>query len=89
MNLAHVYAAQRKRRIMTKNEGPPPSSSPRRMNKQQARDALPISLQDTFDKLCEETLYWSQYYYGASFISYSIIKELVEDGWKKVPPAKP
>lgn len=58
-------------------------SPPKRLNKQEAREALPEELRDTFDKLCEETLYWSQYYYGAHFISYSILKELVDDGWVK------
>jgi hypothetical protein len=34
-------------------------SPPKRLKKQEARDALPKELPDTFDKLCEETLYWS------------------------------
>jgi hypothetical protein len=58
---------------------------PKRLKKQEAREALPEELRGTFDKLCEETLHWSQYYYGANFISYSILKELVEDGWVKRP----
>ena len=57
--------------------------SPKRLSKKEAREALPAELRDTFDKLCEETVFWSQYYYGATFISYSILKELVEDGWEK------
>ena len=61
-------------------------SPPKRLTKQEAREALPEELRQTFDKLCEETLYWSQYYYGTTFISYSILKELVEDGWTKHPP---
>ena len=40
----------------------------KRMKKQEAREALPEELRETFDKLCEETLYWSQYYYGTTFI---------------------
>ena len=60
---------------------------PQRLKKQEARDALSEELRPTYDSLCEETLYWSQYYYGTSLISYSIIKELVEDGWKKMPSA--
>ena len=58
-------------------EGPPP----KRLSRQEAREALPEELRGTFDKLCEES--WSQYYYGTKFISYSIIKELVRDGWSK------
>ena len=64
------------------------SSPPQRLKKKEAREALPENLRETFDKLCEETLYWSQYYYGSSFISYSIIKELVEDGWRKAAHTK-
>jgi hypothetical protein len=43
-------------------------------------------LRETFDALCDETLSWSQYHYGTSLISYSILMELVKDGWKKVEP---
>jgi hypothetical protein len=63
--------------------GPPTQSAPKRLKKAEAREALPEPLRPVFDKLCEETLYWSQYYYGSTFISYSIIKTLVEDGWSK------
>jgi hypothetical protein len=59
------------------------SGPPKRLKKEEARKALPEELRPVFDKLCEETLFWSQYYYGSNFISYSIIKELVEDGWIK------
>jgi len=62
-----------------------PLSHPVRLKKKEAREALPEELRPIFDKLCEETLYWSQYYYGTNFISYSILKELVEDGWQKIP----
>jgi hypothetical protein len=58
--------------------------APKRLKKNEAREALREELRPTFDKLCEETLYWSQYYYGSTFISYSIIKELIQDGWRKV-----
>jgi hypothetical protein len=61
---------------------------PKRLKKHEAREALPEKSRETFDKLCEETLYWSQYYYGTNFISYSILKELVEDGWAKQPLEK-
>ncbi len=61
---------------------------PKRYSKREARQALPQELRETFDKLCEETLAWSQYYYGSSMISYSIIKELVEDGWTKLDSKK-
>jgi hypothetical protein len=57
---------------------------PKRLKKDEAREALPNELRPTFDKLCEETLFWSQTYYGTSLISYSIIKELVQSGWTKV-----
>jgi hypothetical protein len=68
---------------MTETENSPPPSHPQRLKKGAAREALPEELRATFDKLCEEYLYWSQYYYGSHLISYSIIKELVEDGWAK------
>jgi len=63
----------------------PRTSPPRRLKKQEAREALPENLRPTYDRMCEETQYWSQYYYGSTLISYSIIKELVEDGWTKAP----
>lgn len=59
------------------------SHPPKRLKKNEAREALPEELRAVFDQLCAETLYWSQTYYGSTFISYSIIKELVEDGWSK------
>jgi hypothetical protein len=62
-----------------------PLPRPQRLKKGDAREALPTDLRSIFDQLCEETLYWSQYYYGTNLISYSIIKELVEDGWQKIP----
>ena len=43
-----------------------PSSPPQRLKKNEARDALPADLRETFDKLCEEILFWSQYYYGSN-----------------------
>ena len=62
--------------------------APNRLTRKQARDALPDDLRSMFDQLCEETLLWSQYYYGSTLISYSIIKELIEDGWRKGPTTK-
>jgi hypothetical protein len=53
------------------------------LKKDEARLALPEELRPIFDQLCEETHHWSQYYYGSTFISYSILKELVQDGWRK------
>jgi hypothetical protein len=64
---------------------PPTQPTPKRLNKVEAREALPEELRPVFDKMCEEILRWSQYYYGSTFISYSIVKELVEDGWTKMP----
>jgi hypothetical protein len=57
---------------------------PVRFSRTEAREQLPEDLKETFDILCEETLKWSQYYYATSFISYSIIMELVKDGWRKI-----
>ncbi len=71
---------------MNSTEGPsPPLPRARRLKRTEAREALPPELRSIFDQLCEETRYWSQYYYGTSLVSYSIIKELVEDGWRKIP----
>ena len=61
----------------------PTTTSPVRLKRNEARESLPEELRATFDKLCVETLSWSQYYYNTNFISYSIIKELVRDGWTK------
>jgi hypothetical protein len=58
-------------------------SAPRRLTREEARNALPDELRETFDKLCDETIAWSQYFYGTKMISYSILMRLVEDGWKK------
>ena len=67
--------------------GPPTESAPQRLKKAEARESLPEELRPVFDKLCEETLHWSKFYYrGSALISYSIIKELVQDGWTKIPP---
>jgi hypothetical protein len=63
----------------------PPTKPPQRFKKIEAREAVSEELRPIYDKLCEETLFWSQYYYGFNFISYSIIKEPVEDGWRKIP----
>jgi hypothetical protein len=68
---------------MDDNKNSSPAPRPLKLKKAQAREALPENLRTTFDKLCEEYSYWSQYYYGSTLISYSIIKELVEDGWRK------
>src|SRR6266567_1430406 len=73
------------RSVMTNETAKPP----KRLNKQEARESLPEALRVTFDKLCEETLHWSKYYYCANFISYSILKELVQDGWTKQEEQKP
>jgi hypothetical protein len=62
-----------------------PNGRPKRLNKVDARAALPEELRPVFDQLCEETLHWSQYYYGSNLISYSIIKELVDCGWRRLP----
>ncbi len=64
------------------------SSPPRRLKRDEARASLPEELRPIFDQLCEETHYWSQYYYGSTLISYSILKELVRDGWVKSPGGK-
>jgi hypothetical protein len=68
---------------MSDKDASPSAPRPQRLKKQEARETLPEHLRPVFDKLCEEYLFWSQYYYGSSLISYSIIKELVEDGWRK------
>jgi hypothetical protein len=73
---------------MSKSETAISSTPPLRLKKKEARESLPEQSRSTFDQLCEEIHYWSQYYYGSTFISYSIIKELVEDGWKKCPPSE-
>jgi len=58
-------------------------STPRRLTRDEARNALPEELRQTFDRLCDETIAWSQYFYGTKMVSYSILMRLVEDGWNK------
>lgn len=55
----------------------------RRLTRRQARAALPEELRATFDKICDETIAWSQYFYGTTLVSYSILMKMVEDGWTK------
>jgi hypothetical protein len=50
----------------------------------EARASLSPDLQPIFDTLCQEVVEWSTYYYGRKLISYSILKELVQSGWKKL-----
>ena len=81
-----VDAFRQEKKVMSNTGGPSlPTSPPQRLKKKEAREALSEELRPIYDSLCEETLYWSQYYYGSTFISYSLIKELVEDGWRKIP----
>jgi hypothetical protein len=56
---------------------------PKPLNREEAREALPPELRATFDKLCDETIAWSKYYYGKTMLSYSILMSLVDDGWTK------
>ena len=59
------------------------NSRPKRMTRDEARTALPEGLRATFDKLCDETVEWSRYFYGTTMVSYSILMKLVEVGWTK------
>jgi len=61
----------------------PESGRPQKLTREAARKALPDELRNVFDNLCDDTIAWSQFYYGTTFISYSILKALVEDGWTK------
>jgi hypothetical protein len=63
----------------------PGQNKPKRLNREEARNELPEELRAVFDKLCDETIEWSRYYYGTKMVSYSILKQLVEDGWIKRP----
>ena len=60
------------------------TKSPKRLSRVEARALLSEELRPTFDNFCDDTLKWSKYYYGTSLISYSIIMELVKDGWRKI-----
>ena len=62
---------------------PAKGDGPQRLNREEAREALPEELRDVFDTLCNETIEWSRYYYGTTMVSYSILKQLVESGWIK------
>jgi hypothetical protein len=59
------------------------SSRAKKLTRSEARERLPEDLRGTFDNLCDDTLAWSRYYYGTYLISYSILMELVKDGWRK------
>lgn len=54
----------------------------KRLTRDEAREALSEELRPTFDRLCDETVAWSKYFYGTTMVSYSILKHLVEDGWR-------
>jgi hypothetical protein len=58
-------------------------TQPKRLRREEAREALPENLRETFDKLCDDTIAWSKYYYGTTMVSYSILMRLVEDGWAR------
>jgi hypothetical protein len=58
-------------------------SGPKRMTRSEAHAALPEELRETFNQICDETIAWSQYFYGTKMVSYSILMKMVEDGWKK------
>jgi hypothetical protein len=58
-------------------------SAPKRMTRGEAYAALPEELKETFNQICDETIAWSQYFYGTKMVSYSILMKLVEDGWTK------
>ena len=68
---------------MGKAERPHHSVHPLTQNFVEARESLSPDLRPIFDSLCEDVIAWSTYYYGRKLISYSILKELVEGGWKK------
>jgi hypothetical protein len=68
---------------MGKAERPRHSVHPLTQNFVEARESLSPDLRPVFDSLCEDVINWSTYYYGRKLISYSILKELVESGWKK------
>jgi hypothetical protein len=57
--------------------------TPKRQSRAEARESLDPVLRPVFDALCDEVKQWSYYYYGTHFISYSILKELVDSGWRK------
>jgi hypothetical protein len=55
----------------------------KRFNRAEARGQLPKHQQAIFDELCDEVIGWSKFYYGTTFVSYSILMELVKTGWAK------
>ena len=61
----------------------------RRLNRAEARSALPQEQQATFDELCDEVIGWSKFYYGSTFVSYVILMELVKGGWARHKDPKP
>ena len=59
------------------------AETPVRQNFSEARESLAPDLRPIFDALCAEVIDLSNYYYGRKLISYSILRHLVERGWKK------
>lgn len=55
----------------------------KRPNRNEAKAALSEEQQKIFDKLCDEVIGWSKFYYGSTFVSYAILMELVKSGWTK------
>lgn len=60
-----------------------PLGAPTTQSFVEARESLSPELRPIFDSICHDVIEWSRYYYGTKLISYSILKELVQSGWKK------
>ncbi len=66
------------------------SEEPQRLSafhgKKKKEDVL-LTLSDSereiFEQLVKEVGDWSQWFYGAKFVSYVILAELVRSGWRK------
>jgi hypothetical protein len=48
----------------------------------EARESLPERLREIYDQLVASYAYHSLRHHGREFVSYSIIADLVRDGWR-------
>lgn len=50
----------------------------------EARELIPDALKEEFDKLVEDYKYHAFLRYGAPFVSYVILADLITSGWRRI-----
>jgi len=51
-----------------------------------AKESLPKHLHTIYDQLVEEYIFHTEKHYGKGYVAYSVLADLVKDGWR--PPEK-